>query len=189
MSEDKDNRGANEDDMVRMPRRVEADGYTIVGSAGRCKACIWDDDDTQCLINLEVIERWCGLSGAGHVYHKVLAGRSCKQCNLVRKKVCELLATKEMRAKTVQAKSSSKEKGSALLVGPAESSGKGKWKMREEVEVIIPARKKTRMAEQEMSQGEFYSSVVCHLDAWERREAELSRRTRSIAMCEQPCCS
>jgi hypothetical protein len=176
MSEDEDDGDVDEDDTVRMPGRVEADGYTIVGGAGRCKACI--RDGTQCSINLEVIEGWRGLAGAGHVYHKVPAGGSCKQCNLVRKKVCELPATEEMRAKIVRAKSSSKGKGRAPSVGPAESSGKGKRKMREDVEVVIPARKKTRTAEREMSQGEFYSSVVRHLDAWERREAESSRRAQ-----------
>lgn len=73
--------------------------WTIVGGAGRCEACV---------INVNAIVKWQEEFERGLVVARNPIGTNCQRCTTVKKQVCRLLVTEDMRRAR---KKKGKEKG------------------------------------------------------------------------------
>ena len=60
----------------------EGAAWEIVGGSGRCSVC--RKEDTECQINLVVIEKWRKDIKAGKKFSKAPTGTSCKRCTSIR---------------------------------------------------------------------------------------------------------
>jgi hypothetical protein len=168
-------------------RKDEKDGWTIVGGAGRCEACV--REDTVCKINLAAIGKWREEVRIGDEFHKNPPGTNCELCASSRKKRCILPATKEMRDAIVEvvktpvrtgrlvvplrgSRASTRSRGGSSV--PSASSGT-KRKMRDLEVELAPVTKKMKTAATPMSQVDFYGALVRIMETSERRMAESSR--------------
>jgi hypothetical protein len=149
-----------------------SEGWEIVGGAARCQLCI--KDNAQCRINMAAIDKWKETFESGKAGRRNPPRTSCKRC-LVKKKKCELPATKDIRDALARA-----------TPGAAPSVASSGTKRRREVEVVVPAlpqAKRARRTSPEVSDGEFRRELLKvlrkiegHLDSLAKAANEPTKR-------------
>jgi hypothetical protein len=156
-------------EIVVGKQETEADdeGYTLVGGAGRCVACV--KEKVQCEVHLGAIEAWRKAFRAGKVFRVNPAKTGCTYCTTIRHQRCELPATREMREGLIPVPRGGKGRGGSNAPSVASSS---KRKLRQtEVELPPPTKRQRRMPAP-MTQTDFWASVLRQMDVYERKHDE-----------------
>jgi len=73
-----------------------------VGGAARCRACMWDK--TECRVNTMALLQWRTKVEAGQVTVHTPTGTSCKRCNTILHRTCDLLGAADLREKVNEKK-------------------------------------------------------------------------------------
>jgi len=141
----------------------EEEEMELVGSAGRCHACVWDN--AQCHVNTRASVE------AGQVTARAAMGTSCLRCNTSLHRPCDLLGTRDLRKKVNTKKAEiAAEKAKADAEKEAAGgeevkvAGRSKQKGTEETQAASGSKRRRVVVEvelqnkpQELTEGEWNS--------------------------------
>jgi len=152
----------------------EEEEMELVGGAGRCRACVRDNE--QCHVNTRAILRWRASVEAGRVTTRAPTGTSCQRCNTSLHRPCDLPGTADLRKKVNERKAEIAAKkakaeaekelaevevekvASGLKRKAAEETGAASGSKRRKVTVEVDPRKKK--STKELTEGEFCLRMV-----------------------------